>query len=202
VNDPAARKAAREFDRVPATHPQRGESPAVVRADLRDRYARFIRAHPEAPRRGAPERPFPGWERNLALAREEYEWVNLQVTNAWRVLTKGEGGCRYCHSTPKEGNQADDEPAFAPAGIPRRWLPHGLFNHESHRMLDCAECHAAKASKETSDVLLPGMASCQKCHNSAVGARSDCVECHRYHDRDKERGFAGQHTIDEYLGKK
>jgi hypothetical protein len=62
-------------------------------------------------------------------------------------------------------------------------------------MLACTECHKAEGSKLTSDVLLPNLASCQGCHTPAKGVRSDCVECHRFHDRDKDRAFKGMHTL-------
>ena len=38
--------------------------------------------------------------------------------------------------------------------------------------------------------------ACRQCHNPKVGARVDCAECHRYHDRAKEM-FRGQKTIEE-----
>ena len=77
-------------------------------------------------------------------------------------------------------------------------------------MLDCAACHAAKNSVATADVLMPKIEDwlmpkiedCRQCHNRATaGVRSDCLECHIYHDRSVEpRGLRGRLTIEEALG--
>ncbi len=99
--------------------------------------------------------------------------------------------------------------------IPERWLIHSEFHHEAHRLLGCTACHAdVLQSKSTGDVLIPSIVVCRACHSenpaqwvdglpaekvrnedhslkrllskSMHGARSDCVECHRYHDPTKE----------------
>ena len=70
--------------------------------------------------------------------------------------------------------------------IPTRWLSHGQFHHEKHLTVKCADCHEAAASTLTTDILLPGIANCRKCHGNnptkvASGVVSDCVMCHDYH---------------------
>ena len=69
---------------------------------------------------------------------------------------------------------------------PDRWLVHGRFHHEKHRTLACVECHEAATSSKTSDVLLPTIATCRKCHGTSVATigssiAADCVVCHNYH---------------------
>jgi len=49
------------------------------------------------------------------------------------------------------------------------------------------------------DVLLPTVGTCRECHQQKVGARTDCVECHRYHDKTKERDPDGPFKIRELL---
>ncbi len=104
-------------------------------------------------------------------------------------------GCQYCHDL-----QNADQPAawqVVPPGIPQRWLPHGEFRHASHSMVRCADCHDANSdsqsvakSSDTADILLPGIASCRKCHVTsgqparAGSAGTRCVDCHRYHQRE------------------
>ena len=85
---------------------------------------------------------------------------------------------------------------------PRRWFIHGQFDHSAHQFFDatlnrnlsCMDCHAqAKTSKATSDVLLPNMESCTRCHApktaTAGGAGSNCLLCHDYHDKSREKGL-------------
>jgi hypothetical protein len=148
----------------------------------------------------------------------------------------GESGCGYCHveqTTP--GTRRDGLPVYRAPNISGRWndvsfphekfgpmasrtaaeqvardrwFPYSKFSHESHRMLNCVECHktsdgtTAEESTKTSDVLMPTKAVCVTCHNhSNVGVRSDCLECHTYHDRGAEpRGLHGRMTVDEVIG--
>jgi predicted CXXCH cytochrome family protein len=83
-----------------------------------------------------------------------------------------------------------------------RWFPYSRFGHERHRMLDCTACHDAKNSTTTAQLLMPKLEDCRQCHNRATaGVRSDCLECHTYHDRSVEpRGLHGRWTIAELLG--
>jgi hypothetical protein len=75
-------------------------------------------------------------------------------------------------------------PVIAPANITLQWLPHSRFDHDAHRGFSCTGCHQkAVTSTETSDILIPGIATCQKCHApGADHAESRCYECHTYHD--------------------
>lgn len=67
---------------------------------------------------------------------------------------------------------------------PRRWFAHSIFNHETHRELRCAECHAGvDVSKQTSDLLMPGLSVCLKCHSTPGAVSFACVTCHKFHDR-------------------
>ena len=118
------------------------------------------------------------------------------------------GGCRYCHevSEPADGGPWQ----IVPPRIPERWLVHSRFGHDAHRMLDCTVCHRnfgadtesrpAYESRSTGDVLLPTLAVCLDCHSGRVkdressrgnrflsGARSNCVQCHTYHDHSGAR---------------
>jgi predicted CXXCH cytochrome family protein len=102
------------------------------------------------------------------------------------------GGCRYCHVV----NDVAGNPPWEVVhpNIPKRWLSHSVFNHDSHRFQKCDECHVGvNKSSSTGDVLIPSIRVCLKCHSSdqaerspdlkIAGARSNCVECHVYHHR-------------------
>ncbi len=75
-------------------------------------------------------------------------------------------------------------PAIAPANTTLRWLPHSKFDHSAHTGFTCTSCHSkALASTDSSDVLIPGIATCQTCHAPGPNhAESRCFECHTYHD--------------------
>jgi hypothetical protein len=164
--------------------------PEIVLGVVRERYTQFVQQHPEivAEDRGAaPERPLPGRPIRQPVTETQWAWVNQRLQRAERVLFEGAGGCRYCHRV----EAGKDMWRVLPTNIPERWLRHSTFRHDSHRMLGCTECHAARTSAKTSDVLLPSVQSCTQCHHSEGGARDTCVECHLYHDRTKERGFNG-----------
>jgi|GEM_PF-714472 len=120
--------------------------------------------------------------------------------------------CAKCHLPEmlSKSVEAAASWSIAKPAIPARWQAHSVFSHKGHQMLNCAECHgladqAANSdrtelpqpgvfhSKDTGDVLLPGINLCRKCHSDApaiatgglgsrtLGARSGCVECHDYH---------------------
>ena len=79
-------------------------------------------------------------------------------------------------------------PKIRQPAMPVRWLPHSIFAHSAHNALKCLACHeAAPKSERTTDVLLPGVASCRSCHFEPGGARAQCLECHVYHDKTEMR---------------
>lgn len=137
------------------------------------------------------------------------------------------GGCRLCHAVDKA--PADDQQTGVPTSndaaakvdagfepdwvikspkIPDRWMPHSRFSHDSHRFLQCVECHQSfkrqppvpvTQSELTSDVLMPSIQVCQSCHADRAhvtlpdgtaatgpGIASRCIDCHDYHDRESE----------------
>ena len=52
------------------------------------------------------------------------------------------------------------------------------------------------SSRETSDILLPGIATCEKCHHSGSdGVEARCFECHTYHDWTKAKAVKGKITL-------
>jgi hypothetical protein len=191
------RAAAERFAQQPAPH----KDPLTVRAALRERYTQFVQDHPAIlglQQPAEPPRWIPSAPRAQPVTDKEWLWVNDQLQTAERLVFDGANGCRYCHQVDAARGPGN-LPQYLPAKIPTRWFPHSTFSHERHRMLDCAQCHAQVASSsDTKDVLLPKIEDCKQCHNPRVGARTDCAECHRYHDRAKET-LAGQKTILESI---
>jgi hypothetical protein len=193
---------ARGFRERPAPHPASTQSPEVVRGTLWDRLARFIRMKEnqvflDPPANDDLDRAIPGTPLAAELSREQYGWVNQQLGLVEQLLFDGAGGCRYCHLEKQPAKRPTGLPEYEQSNIKSRWLEHAVFDHKSHQMLACAECHAAQASAKTSDVLLPRIDKCLQCHTAGANqARSDCVECHGYHNREKRREFRGQLAIE------
>ena len=86
-------------------------------------------------------------------------------------------------------------PTSHPTKQKTRWFTDAVFSHQAHIAVSCESCHTrTRNSNQGSDILLPGIASCQKCHDGksspqgpalASGhAESGCFLCHQYHDWD------------------
>jgi hypothetical protein len=110
------------------------------------------------------------------------------------VYTSDPDGCMKCHKTDLGSDFPNSPPVVTRTGIrssapgqenlPRHWFSHSFFNHDTHRELVCVDCHqGVTMSKETSDLLQPGLQVCLKCHSAAGAVSSACVTCHRFHDR-------------------
>ena len=87
-------------------------------------------------------------------------------------------GCAYCHEV-KAGPAGAVE--ITKPLLVERWLTHSQFEHGKHSSLACAQCHAARQSTDTADVLLPSKAGCVTCHSPQGGVADSCVTCHAYH---------------------
>lgn len=188
------RDALLAFERKPAPH----RAPEEVEASLRQRLHRLYQ---EAKPRPEPpgDRALSGWI--AARQAQEEAWVTQQLTEAERVLFSGGGGCRHCHTETRPW-EPGTLPTLAAAKITSRWMPLSHFSHDSHRVLRCDACHeGAEKSTKSSDVLMPGIKSCRECHNPSVGVKSECVDCHRYHDRSREHGLEGKKSLAEALGR-
>jgi len=46
---------------------------------------------------------------------------------------------------------------------------------------------------------MPAIGTCRDCHKPTGGARSGCVECHRYHDKTQERDPDGPFKVHQLL---
>jgi Cytochrome c7 and related cytochrome c len=97
-----------------------------------------------------------------------------------RALAPG-GVCGECHLPAVRDGTA----GVMPVNLPDRYLLNGGFDHGAHRQEKCSTCHKASASRASTDLLLPDLASCRECHQGedAVKAEvpSSCAMCHSYH---------------------
>lgn len=111
-------------------------------------------------------------------------WAKQEAVRQMDVIF-GTRLCGTCH----EARKFEDQTGTArwrvlPAVLQRHWMPRARFDHEPHRVMDCTNCHEAPGSTRASDILMPGIATCQDCHQgegSPDGALTECVSCHEYH---------------------
>jgi hypothetical protein len=163
------------------------DTPEVVHAFLVEKFQAYIQGHPAElkvlrdPSRDLTGKPIPPEVRVLTPTR----WVAERTADAELLLWRKT--CRQCHTF--SGLVTVALPKINPANTKERWFAHGNFSHDAHRGFSCTGCHTkASSSTETSDVLVPGIANCKKCHAPGPGhSESRCFECHTYHDWAKRK---------------
>jgi hypothetical protein len=98
-------------------------------------------------------------------------------------------GAKFTAPATMDSRDANELPKLAAANINLQWLPHSRFDHDAHRGFSCTGCHQnALTSTESTDILIPGIATCQTCHaEGAEYAESRCFVCHTYHDWAKRK---------------
>ena len=92
--------------------------------------------------------------------------------------------CGTCHQETKLEDGGDLKWTVEPVGLNERWFRKAKFDHGSHRIVDCSDCHNAKSSTKSSDILILGMAVCLKCYGPADEfnrVSTTCVTCHEFH---------------------
>ena len=171
------------------------DTPGVIHAFLVQRFQQYIATHPAELREAGPDRTLP--QKPVPVAYRivtPSQWVTERVSESEELLWRKT--CKQCHALTIPSDSS--LPAVAKSNITARWMPHADFNHERHQLLQCTACHgAALTSHETADILLPGIKTCEKCHNSSVdGAESRCFECHTYHDWTRQKEVKGNLMLD------
>jgi hypothetical protein len=179
------------------------DTPEVVHAFVVKKLTQYIAGHPEELREPVstimlPAKPLPVSPRVYSPPQR---WVEAKVAEAERLLWSKT--CKQCHSLNFSVAAGGNAPSTAPlpqvakSNITPRWFQHAVFDHNQHRLVSCESCHTrARDSKETADVLLPSIKTCQQCHHSGGdGAESRCFECHTYHDWTKEKPAKGGFTL-------
>lgn len=98
--------------------------------------------------------------------------------------------CANCHEVSSNGEGGAVPWRVETVKLTREFYPRAVFSHRAHdtEATDCGLCHAAADSESSSDVLMPGIATCRECHGSALARRnhsgqiaSTCIMCHRFH---------------------
>jgi hypothetical protein len=170
------------------------QEPRVVYEFVVKKLTAYIAEHPqEIKLTDEPDKRLPGRPAEPA-ARTASEWVRHRLADTQLLLWQK--SCSECH-TLSHPRGPDALPEVAKAAITTRWLPHSEFQHSAHSMLKCTSCHAqATNSKDTSDVLIPGIQVCRECHHSGNdAAEARCSECHVYHDWSKKIRMTKMFTL-------
>ncbi len=177
------------------------DKPEVIHPIIVAKLQAYIAAHPadlrvpRDPTRDLPEKPVPADYRLLTPPQWVAERTAEDELLLWRKT------CKQCHTLTLDPGAA--LPKVAPSNITSRYLPHANFDHSQHGLVDCASCHAAATtSQQSSDVLLPGIATCRSCHHSgAEAAESRCFECHTYHDPAQRKPLHSNFSVAELQGR-
>ena len=171
------------------------DTPTVIHEFLIQKFRSYIVGHPaelreaRRPDRDLPEKPLPPEFRIVSPET----WVAERTADAEQLLWGKT--CKQCHSLQVAAGATLAE--IVPSKLTVRFMPHARFDHSAHQLLDCSGCHArATSSQESSELLLPGIATCQKCHQSqAQAAQSGCFECHTYHDQSQRHPAPGRFKL-------
>lgn len=158
------------------------DTPEVIHTFVVAKLHAYIAEHaadlrvPRDPTRDLPEKLIPSDFRVLTPP----EWVAERTAEDEALLWRKT--CKQCHMLIFSGGAA--LPKVAPSNFTPRYMPHANFDHSQHGLVSCTSCHAAATtSQQTSDLLLPGIATCRACHRPGTEtAESRCFECHTYHD--------------------
>jgi hypothetical protein len=174
------------------------DKPEVVHAFLVKTFSEYIAAHPgelremRDPARDLTGKPIPAAVRVYT----PNEWIAKRISDAEELLWRKT--CKQCHAlSTGAGTSQNNLPAVEPARTTLKWMPHAKFDHDAHRGFACAGCHEkALSSTETSEILLPGIATCKTCHAPGPEhAESRCFECHTYHDWSKRKEVKPTFTL-------
>jgi hypothetical protein len=197
------------------------DTPQRIHAFVVAEFAAYIAAHPaelrelRQPNRDLPRRPIAADYRLLTPP----EWVAEHTSEAEDLLWRKT--CKECHTLNFAPNQTQANatppdlalttlaslsaalPSVAPSNITQKYFPHAKFDHAQHQLVTCESCHAAaRTSQQSSDILVPGIATCRQCHNQAPqAAEARCFECHTYHDPSLRKFSPGHESIDDLLSR-
>lgn len=166
--------------------------PDEVVAMLEEYYARVALAGgyrnqeadpPEIVRRGRPGSDELG-ERDRRIALDwSQEWAEEVATELFEYRT-----CKTCHEIERRTDAAGGW-HVQPVALTQEWFPEHEFTHDPHLGTACTDCHEAKQSETSSDVLMPGLGTCLECHGGADASgkvASRCIDCHGFHRADEQ----------------
>jgi hypothetical protein len=191
----------------------------------------YAQAHPDVVaaeiRQPLAEPLLPGQPR-MPQPHTTAEWIANREARAEVILWRGR--CALCHRDLHNPAPALTEtqvtlmpasytgtsafatlPQIEPAHQPLKWYKDAVFSHAAHQAEECVDCHAAALqSQKGSDLLMPSIATCRRCHDGMsspqgppvkIGhAESGCFLCHVYHGPDQDH-LASDHTLAQLVSR-
>lgn len=101
-------------------------------------------------------------------------------------------GCISCHVVEEHSNsEIYARYQVHPVRLATDYFPAGRFDHFSHQVMKektgdaaCVDCHEADQSSASTDLLIPDIDNCVRCHSDVPALERvtiRCVDCHAYH---------------------
>jgi predicted CXXCH cytochrome family protein len=114
---------------------------------------------------------------------EALDWASKKALTVRDFIFDDKRGCGTCHTVDRDPAGYRIEPVM----LQQHFLPKAEFNHAKHNAMQCADCHAAKQSSSSGDVLIPTIDNCTTCHGGEKAnakVPSTCISCHDFHRHD------------------
>ena len=95
--------------------------------------------------------------------------------------------CKTCHEVTRTDKPDGADWSVAKIRANNLWMPGSRFDHKSHAQSACTDCHAVAKSKSATDVAMPTIEDCRKCHGGSKHTlekkiTSNCLMCHGFHE--------------------
>ncbi len=163
--------------------------PLLVIANMLDFYkGQAVTAVPVS---GDVGRHLPGQaaaDRTATLRQIAFTNASSRAADRVRAIFSPGGACYGCHEIVKPVG-ASLIYDVKPVSVQQHFLPRAEFDHKAHMTagMTCEQCHAARTSQFSADVLTPGIGTCRTCHageHAYAAVPSPCITCHKFHATD------------------
>jgi hypothetical protein len=121
------------------------------------------------------------------------------VRNAERLLFE-RSTCVICHEVKRVQRSGPTDWTVRPTRVTEVWMPESVFPHSAHTSAKCTDCHNIELSDKSSEVAMPDLKSCRKCHGGEDTRKklaSPCVKCHVFHRPGEPSLFKAEATKPE-----
>jgi hypothetical protein len=134
-------------------------------------------------------RPGAAADRAVGLREVAFAQASGRAATRVRAIFAEGGACYGCHVINPPTTPSGLDFVVQPVTLRDTFLPKGSFNHRAHEIAEkeCEDCHEARTSRTSADVLLPPVANCQECHggeHAMAQVQSTCVMCHGFHSEE------------------
>ena len=170
----------------PSTVVPHGNLPAVFRT-LQEHFSRQYLERDRQPRGGSVERRPGAMSEAMSSAQRQRarSWVDAQSFTIARELLE-KRVCVDCHEVSRiPGASGLEQWRIEPVRLTQVWMPLARFNHAAHTTQRCTSCHTGAArSENATDILMPRIAECRRCHGGVDDSKriaSGCLMCHQFH---------------------